>query len=232
MELLRNKGMGQLEIWSRGIDTDRFQPKVDRHAVWKKWDVHADAFVILYVGRLAPEKGVDTLLDSYLQLPDDVRAASVLVIAGDGPLYKVKTAADIGVPEHALHWLGFVKGPELAELYAAADVFLFPSTTETFGNVVLEAMASGTPVVGANEGGVKDNLIHGKTGLLCPAGDAAAFAKAVHLLYEDASLRDSMSRAGRAYSLEQTWDRIFERLLDSYMDAATLHLDSRPMTRM
>lgn len=93
-------------------------------------------------------------------------------------------------------------------------------------------MASGTPVVGANEGGVKDNLIHGKTGLLCPAGDAAAFAKAVHLLYEDASLRDSMSRSGRAYSLEQTWDRIFERLLDSYMDAATLHLDSRPMTRM
>ncbi|MBJ8193324.1 glycosyltransferase, partial [Bacillus cereus] len=89
-------GMGQLEIWSRGIDTDRFQPKVDRNAVWRKWGVHADAFVILYVGRLAPEKGIDTLLDSYLQLPDDVRAASVLVIAGDGPLYKVKTTADIG----------------------------------------------------------------------------------------------------------------------------------------
>ncbi|MFW9331895.1 glycosyltransferase family 4 protein [Paenibacillus polymyxa] len=232
MELLRNKGMGQLEIWGRGIDTDRFQPTVNREAIWEKWGVHADAFVILYVGRLAPEKGIDTLLDSYLQLPDDVRAASVLVIAGDGPLFKYKTAADIGVPEHTVHWLGFVKGAELAELYAAADVFLFPSTTETFGNVVLEAMASGTPVIGANEGGVKDNIIDGKTGLLCPAGDAAAFAKAVLLLYEDAPLRDFLSRTGRAYSLEQTWDRIFERLLDSYMDAATLHLDSYPVTRI
>ncbi|WP_342417429.1 glycosyltransferase family 1 protein [Paenibacillus sp. FSL R10-2782] len=232
MELLRNKGMSQLEIWGRGIDTQRFQPKVDRYAVWKKWGIRADAFVILYVGRLALEKGIDTLLDAYLQLPDVVRAESVLVIAGDGPLYKVKTAADMGVPEHAVHWLGFVKGQELAELYAAADVFLFPSTTETFGNVVLEAMASGTPVVGADEGGVKDNLIHGKTGLLCPAGDAAAFAEAVHLLYKDRPFRDSMSVAGRAYSMEQTWDRIFERLLDSYMDAATIHLNSRPMTHI
>ncbi|MET3209335.1 UNVERIFIED_CONTAM: glycosyltransferase involved in cell wall biosynthesis [Paenibacillus sp. PvR008] len=232
MELLRNKGMSQLEIWGRGIDTHRFQPKVDRHAVWRKWGVRADAFVILYVGRLAPEKGIDALLDAYLQLLDDVRAESVLVIAGDGPLYKIKTAADMGVPEHAVHWLGFVKGQELAELYAAADVFLFPSTTETFGNVVLEAMASGTPVVGADEGGVKDNLIHGKTGLLCPAGDAASFAEAVHLLYKDRPLRDSMSVTGRAYSMEQTWDRIFERLLDSYMDAETMHLHSRPMTHI
>lgn len=83
-------------------------------------------------------------------------------------------------------------------------------------------------MVGANEGGVKDNLIHRTTGQLCPAGDAAAFAEAVQLLYEDAPLRRPMIIAGRAYSLEQTWDRIFERLLDSYMDAATLSSTSAP----
>ncbi len=111
---------------------------------------------------------------------------------------------------------GFVQGTQLAELYAAADVFLFPSATETFGNVVLESMASGTTVIGAAAGGVQDTIEHEVTGLLCPSGDVAAFTQAIVRLYESQETRHRLAIAGREFALRQSWDHIFNQLLTSY----------------
>ncbi|MFD2671201.1 glycosyltransferase family 4 protein [Marinicrinis sediminis] len=213
---LEERGFEHLEIWSRGIDSKQFNPYVDRQDVLRAHGVDPDKFMILFVGRLAPEKGIDVLFDAFAKLPEDIRANSQLVLAGDGPLYKELLEQYEHDPNVKL--LGFVKGEPLSKLYAAADVFLFPSATETFGNVVLEAMACGTPVIGAHAGGVKDNIQHRKTGMLCPPEQAEQFAASVEELYRDVTLRELMSAEARAYAMEQSWDAIFERLLKSYRE--------------
>lgn len=214
MEHLRPHGFPEMEIWGRGVQSDRFHPDVDRDAVLASFGIRPDKFIVLYVGRLALEKSIDVLLSSFRNVPEPQKSAMELVIAGDGPLYE-ELASTIGA-EEPIRLLGFVHGRRLSELYAAADVFLFPSATETFGNVVLESLASGTPVIGADAGGVRDNVRHGSTGWLCPPGDAAAFTRALLALYADAGLRARLGAAGREYALSQSWDRIFGKLLDSY----------------
>jgi glycosyltransferase involved in cell wall biosynthesis len=97
---------------------------------------------------------------------------------------------------------------------------LFPSATETFGNVVLEAMASGTPVIGAAAGGVKDNIRHEETGVLCDAGDVYQFEAALLRIVEDEKFRLQLARAARLYVEQQSWDRIFGNLLESYRSVA------------
>ncbi|MDO7905939.1 glycosyltransferase family 1 protein [Paenibacillus sp. JX-17] len=225
LESLRARGFRSLEIWGRGMDTDQFHPGADRHEIWERWGVDAKQFIILYVGRLAPEKGIDLLLETYHHLPDPIRDHCHLVVAGAGPLYRTIASADADGRIRRITWTGFVQGDALQELYAAADVFLFPSATETFGNVVLEAMASGTAVIGASEGGVGDMIEHGRTGWLCPAGDREAFVDAVVKLYEDEELRRQLAEAGHEYSRQQSWDAIFGRLLDSYYEVIGLNQD-------
>ncbi|CAM3666753.1 glycosyltransferase family 4 protein [Marinicrinis lubricantis] len=213
-EYLEKRDFKHLEIWSRGIDTHQFQPEVDKEDVLGRYDIPTDKFVILFVGRLAPEKGIHVLFETFNRLSPEIRKKSHLVLVGDGPLHKDLVDEYSGVEDISL--LGFMKGKELSELFAAADVFLFPSATETFGNVVLESMASGTPVVGAAAGGVKDNILHQKTGLLCEPENVDEFTEAVELLFRNPQMREQMSKDARAYSLEQTWESIFERLLASY----------------
>lgn len=212
---LRDKGLKHLEIWSRGVDTERFRPIVNRDQVWREYGVNPAKFILLFVGRLAPEKSVDILLQTFQSLPSGIRANAHLVIAGDGPLYQPLLEKYGEQP--AITFIGFKQGKSLSQLYAAADVFLFPSATETFGNVVLEAMASGTPVIGAAAGGVKDTVKHNESGLLCPPGGIAEFVNAVELLYHNEGCRVALSKAGRSYSLQQSWDGIFSRLYDSYL---------------
>jgi glycosyltransferase involved in cell wall biosynthesis len=111
---------------------------------------------------------------------------------------------------------GFQSGQNLVEVYAGSDLFVFPSATETFGNVVLESLASGTPVVGAKAGGVKTIIQQGLTGHLCSQGDSKAFAAAITSLLVDEEKRDQMALAGRQYALEQSWNAIFDKLLKDY----------------
>lgn len=213
MEYLEQRGFDNLEVWSRGVDPSRFHPKVNRSEVLKKYGVPEDKFVMLFVGRLAPEKSVDVVLETFRRLPERIRANASLILAGDGPLFKELTENNT---DESVHFTGFVQGSELSSLYAAADLFVFPSATETFGNVVLEAMASGTAVIGAAAGGVMDTVMHGQNGWLCPAGDTDAFIQAVIHLYDNEGLRKHLESHGLAYSAEQNWDSIFTRLLDSY----------------
>ncbi len=214
LHYLMERGFSNLEVWSRGVDVSRFHPEVDREAVLRKAGANPDKLSLLYVGRLAPEKSVDVLLEAYDRLPEELRSQTELILAGDGPLYKELTESYMDRKD--IHFLGFTEGTALTDLYAAADLFVFPSATETFGNVVLEAMASGTTVIGAAAGGVQDTVKHMETGWLCQPGDAGAFAEAIATLLENDTLRNQMAQAGRAYSELQTWDSIFSRLLDSY----------------
>ncbi|UKS24831.1 glycosyltransferase family 1 protein [Paenibacillus sp. HWE-109] len=214
LDHLHAKGLRQLEIWSRGVDTERFQPIVDRKSVLEAYGVDPAKFVMLYVGRIAPEKSIEVALDSYMALPQAIQEDTHLIIAGDGPSAGMLRECYEGNP--GVTFTGFVQGANLAELYAAADVFLFPSATETFGNVVLEAMACGTTVIGAAAGGVMDNIQHDVTGLLCPPGDVAAFMQAVIRLHASHETRCRLALAGREYALRQSWDQIFHKLLASY----------------
>ncbi|MEW9699859.1 glycosyltransferase family 4 protein [Paenibacillus sp. SI8] len=235
LQHLKAKGLSNLEIWSRGVDAKRFHPDVDRNEVLSSRGVDPSKFVLLYVGRLAPEKSVETAIETFAALPEEIRTQSHLLIAGDGP-----SAASLRECYGECDWItftGFVGGKQLADLYAAADIFIFPSATETFGNVVLESMASGTAVIGAAAGGVNDTIEHEATGLLCAPGDVPAFVDAVKRLFESSEFRRSLAHAGREYALRQSWDQIFMELYASYEEllvaktASSLRTDIKRMIR-
>ena len=134
------------------------------------------------------------------------------VVVGDGPARK-----DLEARLPNTTFTGFLDGDALARAYASSDVFLFPSDTETFGNVTLEAMASGVPTIAADAAGSRDLVEHETTGLLCPPGDRDAFAEATKRLVLDASLRRSMSTAAHERAQHFTWPTILERM-NAYYD--------------
>ncbi|RIX52724.1 glycosyltransferase family 1 protein [Paenibacillus nanensis] len=202
----------RLTIWSRGVDTSVFHPLADREALLCKADIAKTSYLVLYAGRLAPEKDVETAIEAFARFQRSVCQESVFVIAGDGPsseLLKQKCSEE-GVNAR---FIGFTEAGELQKWYAAADVMLFPSPTETFGNVVLEAMACGTPVIGADAGGVRDTIQDGVTGLLRAPGDSEAFAAALELLYREPETRACMGRNAHLYGRSRSWEDIFDKLL-------------------
>lgn len=208
---LQHRNFRNLEIWPRGVDCHLFHPHYEKKAVREKYTI-SKKYLLSYVGRLAPEKDVDTLLAVTQSIPPEINKDIQWLWVGDGPL---REELESKAPDNVT-FTGFLKGEELAEIYCASDLFVFPSPTETFGNVALEALASGTPVIGANSGGVK-NIIHTEvTGLLCESGKAQEFINAIiHLLSRD-SLRWQMGMEGRKYALSQRWDLIFDDLLAQY----------------
>jgi len=136
-----------------------------------------------------------------------------LVVVGDGPA-RASLAAELA--GYDVHFTGALRGTDLAAAYASADIFLFPSTTETFGQAAHEAMASGLPVVGMRAGGVPDVVRDGDTGLLRDPDDPGAFVRAALQLAEDAALRRAMGLEGRRVALTHSWDSVFDRLMDCY----------------
>jgi len=173
--------------------------------------VVGDRVLVLHVGRLAVEKGVDTLVTAFDAARARLGDRAVFCVAGDGP-----RAAWV---RSALPWArheGFLGRPALADLYADADVFVFPSATETCGLVALEALASGVPVIGADAGGVRENLREGLTGMILPAGDGTGFARAMALLVEDKDQRCAMREAARAFAVGRDWARELDELESIY----------------
>lgn len=215
---LEHRGFEHLEVWSRGVDISRFHPDVNRTEVLSAYGLNPARFTLLYVGRLAPEKSIDVLLKAYSMLPERIARQAQLAVVGDGPLLHSFTECYKGRSD--IIFPGYAVGEKLRELYAAADLFVFPSATETFGNVALEAMACGTAAVCAAAGGVMDTIAHGQNGWLCQPGDAADFAQAIAALFDEPQLRSRLAENGRKYSLSQSWDEVFARLLESYEQVA------------
>ncbi|WP_337444080.1 glycosyltransferase [Bacillus coahuilensis] len=118
---------------------------------------------------------------------------------------------------------GYLSGNEIAMMYAAADVFLFPSATETFGNVVLESLSSGVPCIVSNQGGVKDIVTHEINGLKCEAGNGEQFVNALEYIINNPSVKHEMAKRARLYALEQSWDCIFDRLFSEYEEIIFYH---------
>ncbi|MCM3783067.1 glycosyltransferase family 1 protein [Neobacillus mesonae] len=216
---LEEKGLKNVEIWSRGVDAEQFRPlgsASERAEQLYKHGLDPELTYFLYVGRLAPEKNIEHLIHSFAALPSRILDKSRLLIAGDGPLYGLTPSVPHNLSEDHIRWLGYLRGHELRNIYALSDFFLFPSTTETFGNVILEAMACGLPVIAAGAGGILDIIEHEKTGMLCPPEEASSFRNTIINLYDNPLLQEKLSDAGRRYSLSRSWLPIFEQLLDSY----------------
>ncbi len=212
---LRTEGIRNVQVVGRGVDTTQFHP-AQRDAAWHaRLTRGGDQPVLAYVGRVAPEKGLQTLIAVAQALPD-----CPLLVVGDGPGRAPLAQALAG---HNVHFTGWLHGAELAAAYATADLFVFPSVTETFGQVVREAMASGLPVVGMAAGGVQDLVSPGSTGLLCRPADVADFVAATRRLVADSDLRRAMGHAARRQAEDYTWSAVFDQLLDWYTGLTSPH---------
>jgi glycosyltransferase involved in cell wall biosynthesis len=207
------------------VDGTLFRPdRPGRDEVRRGLGWSPDDLVISYVSRLAPEKNVSYLANALgivaAQRPD-VR----ILLVGDGP-----ARGDLQRRMGSLvRFAGYRTGQDLADHYAAGDIFAFSSLTETFGNVVLEAMASGMPVVALRAGGVGDTVQHGLTGLLVePSNPPDRFAEAMLSLVDNPERRQAMSRAAREYAQSQSWDAIMGALRDRYELAIAGDLATAP----
>ncbi|SCM89433.1 Uncharacterized protein BWAI21_04902 [Bacillus mycoides] len=210
---LKKKGFQQLYIWGRGVDCTLFHPTYNKDLFRKKYNITAK-YVLSYVGRLAPEKDIDTL-QTLIQTTNKERDDIHWLIAGDGPLAK---GLHENVPKTNVTFTGYLQGVDLAEAYASSDLMVFPSTTETFGNVVLESLACGTPVIGANSGGVKNIITDGKTGVLCEPKNEDSFLSSIYEVLNNEEMRKQMSLDARSYAATQSWDEISNNLLMHYDD--------------
>ncbi|MEK5236292.1 glycosyltransferase family 1 protein [Paenibacillus sp. FSL L8-0470] len=208
---LRSHGFTRLRLWSRGIDCGLFTPEKRSRQVRERYGIAAPV-VLLYVGRIAPEKDIPTLLTAMRQLPESAAAAVHLLVVGDGPLLPELRAQ---APRNVT-FTGGKHGEELAELYASADVFVFPSSTETFGNVVLEAMASGLPVIAAGAGGTTDLVLSGVTGSLFEPHHPGELVKEICIMADQPEQRMAMGREGRRLALGRSWEHIFDGLIRDY----------------
>jgi glycosyltransferase involved in cell wall biosynthesis/predicted metal-dependent phosphoesterase TrpH len=193
--------------WDRGVDTTRFDPAL------REQSLLGDAINVLYSGRITREKGAELLADAFLLARErsELGRRLHLVLAGGGPEQEYLRAR---LGEHA-SFLGWLQGAELARTYASADVFLFPSATDTFGQVILEAQASGLPVIALARGGPLSLIEDRVSGLLCEP-DAELLAGAVLELAGSPLLREHLARGALRSARTRTWERTLQRLADGY----------------
>lgn len=204
----------KIRVYPRGIDVDRFHPAKRNGIYADRFGITDDRVNILFVGRVSPEKNLPLLAEAFRRLVEQGLPAR-LVIAGDGPYRPEMEAALAGLP---VLFTGYLEGDELATLYASSDVFAFPSTTDTFGNVVLEAQAAGIPVVVSDRGGPQENLVPDRTGLVVPADNADALAAALAALVTDGDRRRAMGHEARMYMANRGFKAAFARLYEMYVD--------------
>lgn len=196
-----------LRRMARGVDTRRFNPNQRSDALRQAWGVAPDSPVALYVGRLAAEKNLDLTIRAFLQLKAALPNAHMLFV-GDGP---ARAAAAQQLPTAT--FAGMQQGDALAAHYASADIFLFASITETFGNVVTEAMASALPVVAFDYAAPQRFIQHAQSGFLAPYNNPAAFLEATELA---AARRADWPRIGlnaRAATIPLSWDAVIDAYL-------------------
>ncbi len=221
--MLQKHGFQNLRIWPRGVDTALFHPERRSQELRTSWladrERPNEMTVLLYVGRISWEKNLHLLTQAYRAMD---RGHCHLVIVGDGPALKEiqQDVADLPVT-----FTGYLKGEQLASAYASADIFAFPSTSETFGQVVLEAMASGLPVVGVLSEGVCDLVRNEQTGLMLDmqglSEDEQVHGYLAYLqrLIQSASVRHAMGHAALLEASKRSWSEAMDCLLCGYREA-------------
>ena len=206
---LRARGYRSVEVVARGVDTELFNPARRSAALRATWGVAADELAVVWVGRVAPEKNLRLVLEAFAAIRRRTPDAR-LVIVGDGPLRK---SLQEGNPD--VVFAGARRGEDLAAHYASGDLFLFPSLSETWGNVTLEAMASGLCVVAYDCAAAAEVIASGGDGLLVRPGAAAAFVAESVVAASDRGLRARIAEAARRRSESLDWERINDRFATS-----------------
>jgi glycosyltransferase involved in cell wall biosynthesis len=195
----------KLKIFPRGLDTELFHPARRDAAFFEKFGARNGEVRLLYVGRISREKDLDLLAAAYRRLRDEGLPVQLFVV-GHGP-YSEAFAKSL--PE--AFFTGYLTGNELATAYASADIFVFPSTTDTFGNVILEAQACGVPVVVSDSGGPKELVENKANGLITKSHDLEDFTGAIRALVTNPPLRKRMGKSARESVIDRSWPRAFSK---------------------
>ncbi|TXH34074.1 MAG: glycosyltransferase family 1 protein [Burkholderiaceae bacterium] len=204
---LAGQGIPRVDVVSRGVDTALFDPARRSDALRRQWGLAPDDLAVLYVGRVAPEKNL-ALLEQAFAAVRARQPRARLVLVGDGPALP---QLRVRMPDAVC--VGAQTGVLLAEHYASADLFIFPSLTETYGNVVAEALASGLPVVAYRDAAAHELIEHRVHGWLAEPGDEPGFVAGALALAESPALRASLHLAARARVDSLAWRAIVERLV-------------------
>jgi len=202
-----NRGLdpAKLKIFPRGLDTELFTPARRDPAFWEKFGPANGEVRLLYVGRISKEKDLDVLAKAYRQLRDEGLSIQLLIV-GHGPYSEALSET---LPDAI--FTGYLKGKELATAYASADIFAFPSTTDTFGNVIIEAQASGVPVIVSDSGGPKELVEDNVNGLITKSHDVEDFSRAIRELVVDPARRERMGSRARQSVIDRTWPAAFRK---------------------
>ena len=217
---LIKQNINNVEIWSRGIDKEIFDPSRRSEKLRSAWNADGRT-VFVYAGRFVLYKDTEVLMNVYDRFMEDGYADSVrFIMIGSGPKEKEMKSR---MPEAVFP--GYLTGSELSQAYASGDIFLFPSRTEAFCNVALEALASGLPVVVSDEGGCRDIVERSCAGLVARSGDVEDFfSKSIELLSNSARYRELKAR-GIAFAETKSWSTINSVVIDRYQNMVKLGTD-------
>ena len=210
-EYLHTRGILHTGVWTRGVDPEEFNPAFRSESYRQSFGVRPDDLLVTYIGRLAKEKDLGRLLDAWRSLGNR-KGNAQLVLVGKGPMGDDLERRPIA----GVHLAGLRHGRALGEAYASADLFVFPSCTETFGNSLLEAMGSGLPSLAVADGGVLEFANQGANALLVKPRDTGALLTGLQRLLQDAELRHRLGEGGLKTAEERAWGPIYDQLLADY----------------
>jgi len=224
MESARALGIKRVRLWPKAVDTELFRPDRATRAMRERLSGgHPDAPLAVYVGRLSYEKRIDWLHAPLTRIP-----GLRLALVGSGP---AEPELKVLFADTPTTFTGYMSGAELAAAYASADVFLFPSDTETLGFVAMESMASGVPAVGARAGGIPDVIDHEVNGLMFTPGDLDDLTRQVRRLMDDPDLRRRLGTQARQDMEAHGWRAATEALFEHYRTAIRLQRRYDPPSR-
>ncbi len=209
IEELEQQGFREVRLWPRGVNLNKFSPSFRdlrlRESIGAK-----DIPILLFVGRLVKEKDLDNLVEADKFLKNRGHMFK-LIIVGDGPMREelMKTLPNA-------HFPGYQFSNDLSRWYASSDIFVFPSTTETFGNVIMEAFASGIPAIGVKKGGVADLITNGQNGFLTLPNEPKAFADKISVLLENETYRKKLGANARITASRKSWEAVNTKLIENY----------------
>ena len=206
---MQRLGIANVGLWRRGVDAEVFHPRFRSAAMREAMtDGNPQSTLLLYVGRLSDEKQIEHIRPTLEQLPN-----TRLALVGDGP---ARADLERYYADLPVKFMGYMRGERLSQAYASADIFVFPSRLETFGLVVIEAMAAGLPAVAARVGGVSDMMREGVNGYSFASGDRAMLLEGARKIASNRENMRWMGRQARAYAEGQSWEAIMDELIEVY----------------